>query len=306
MANNRVFLSWSGSRAKEIAQIWKSLIEESFDSVDAFVSSQDIDPGERGLSAIKEQLDGTSVGIPIITRDNVNAPWINFESGALSKQVPNAQVMVMPCLVDYADPSELTGPLLQFQAQLLNKDGVASILETIAKANLIDWHRKKPAFDARWSDFEKRFNVFRDSSPVPGKAHALRPEPDMLAEIVNNTRELRKMLSSAQRVLFADVPGGRSALEVAWDELYEVRQSFLDFIQQAQAQIFGEVVIDSDLNRSVIFWTWTDECRDLLQEFVLRHNIRAAYEVKSIRLIEPGGKPLRIKRSPGGWRKPQD
>ncbi|PVA20152.1 Uncharacterised protein [Mycobacteroides abscessus subsp. bolletii] len=192
VANNRVFLSWSGSRAKEIAQIWKALIEESFDSVDAFVPSRDIDPGERGLSAIKEQLDGTSVGIPIITRDNVNPPWINFESGALSKQVPNAPVMVMPCLVDYKDPSELIGPLLQFQSKLLDKDGVAAILETIAKANSIDWQRKKPAFEARWGEFEAQFDMLRDESPV-GDSETRRSEPDMLAEIVNNTREIRKM-----------------------------------------------------------------------------------------------------------------
>lgn len=194
MANNQVFISWSGDRAKAIALVWKSLIEELFDVVDAFVSDSDISPGERGLNAIKEQLDGTSVGIPIVTRDNVNAPWINFESGALSKQVPNALVMVMPCLVDYSDPSELTGPLTQFQSKLLTKRGVEAILETIARANSIDWQRKKPGFEARWPHYEAQFDTHR--APSREVEAARRSDADMLAEIVNNTREVRNLIEN--------------------------------------------------------------------------------------------------------------
>ncbi|BAX97064.1 hypothetical protein MSTE_01746 [Mycobacteroides stephanolepidis] len=190
-----MFISWSKDRSRQIALIWKSLIEDTFDAVDAFVSDRDISPGERGLTTIKEQLDGTSVGIPIVTRDNEKEPWINFESGALSKGVPNAPVRVMPCLVDFNNPSELTSPLTQFQAKLLNKEGVSAILATIAEANSIDWQRKQAGFEARWPEFEALFDAHRAPlEPVTEQGPVRRTDSDMLSEIVNNTRELRKAL----------------------------------------------------------------------------------------------------------------
>ncbi|OHU71374.1 hypothetical protein BKG86_17115 [Mycobacteroides chelonae] len=190
-----MFISWSKDRSRQIALIWKSLIEDTFDAVDAFVSDRDISPGDRGLTTIKEQLDGTSVGIPIVTRDNEKEPWINFESGALSKGVPNATVRVMPCLVDFNNPSELTSPLTQFQAKLLNKEGVSAILATIAEANSIDWQRKQAGFEARWPEFEALFEAHRAPlEPVTEHEPVQRTDSDMLSELVNNTRELRKAL----------------------------------------------------------------------------------------------------------------
>lgn len=192
---NRVFISWSGTRSQGVALVWKSLIEELFDTLDAFISSQDIDAGSRGLSIVKQELDDSSVGISVITQENHKAEWINFEAGALSKQIADSLVRVIPCLVDYEDPAELTGPLSQFQARVLDKNGVADTLQVIANVNDIPWTRKQATFDARWDHFETEFNKAKASAKSSKEVR--RNDRDMLIELVNTTREIHNNLAKA-------------------------------------------------------------------------------------------------------------
>lgn len=260
--SNQVFISWSGDRSREIGLVWKSLIEDTFDSVNAFVSHRDITPGERGLTVIKAQLDETSVGIPIVTRDNVDSQWINFESGALSKEVPDAPVRVMPCLVDYNDPSELTGPLTQFQAKLLNQDGVEAILSTIAQANSIEWQRKKAGFEARWPQFDEQFAKHREPSKDE-KNSGERTQKDMLAEIVNNTRELRKDLASKRYPsrMFDEIDAkNRDALSV----LILVATQIRDYHLTKHRDLRATATMDSDFRIWILVERWSLDSHSFL------------------------------------------
>jgi hypothetical protein len=56
-------------------------------SLEPYVSSEDIDKGTRWSSDIAKELDNSAYGILCVTQDNLAAPWINFEAGALSKSV---------------------------------------------------------------------------------------------------------------------------------------------------------------------------------------------------------------------------
>ena len=53
-----------------------------------------------------------------MTRENVNAPWVNFEARALSKMIDKSNVT--PFLFDLKR-SEVQGPLLQFQSAIYEK-----------------------------------------------------------------------------------------------------------------------------------------------------------------------------------------
>lgn len=72
-----------------------------------FVSDADIEAGARGLDDIKDELDGTRFAIVVVTRDNQNAPWLNFEAGAISKQLSGSINRVAPCLVDFDGSSQM-------------------------------------------------------------------------------------------------------------------------------------------------------------------------------------------------------
>lgn len=103
----KVFISWSGSGSPshQVALILREWLPSVVQAVKPFVSSEDIDKGARGLPAIEAELQDSSCGIICVTRANYERPWLNFEAGALSKQVDEATTRVMPLLIDITTPT---------------------------------------------------------------------------------------------------------------------------------------------------------------------------------------------------------
>ncbi|WMM74430.1 toll/interleukin-1 receptor domain-containing protein [Rhodococcus pyridinivorans] len=191
----KIFISWSGEVSKNVALIWRDLLDELFDRVTPWVSDADIEAGSRGLDEIKRELDGTSFGIIVVTQANQNAPWINFEAGALSKALPNAATRVIPSLVDFTSPAQITSPLKQFQATLLDEEGVGKTLKAIASAVEVDWETKKRSFLRMWPEYNQRFsdtivNSFSPHSVVP------RSTEDMLQEVLTLLRDMQRTRES--------------------------------------------------------------------------------------------------------------
>ena len=60
----------------------------------------DIDAGERWSNSVQKELEEPRFGILCLTQDNLTAPWILFEAGALAKTVQNTYVC--PYLIDVA------------------------------------------------------------------------------------------------------------------------------------------------------------------------------------------------------------
>jgi hypothetical protein len=61
-------------------------------AVKPWVSAHDIAKGERGYAEIAQSLEKCSFGILCVTAENQQKPWLNFEAGALSKQVDSSRV----------------------------------------------------------------------------------------------------------------------------------------------------------------------------------------------------------------------
>ena len=129
----KVFISWSGTLSKQVASVWYDLVKEIFDVVEPFMSEENIGAGVRGLEKIAIELSGSSFGIIVVTQENQSSQWLNYEAGALSKDLGVESVRVAPSLVDFSRKNDVTGPLGQFQASLLDEGGVRSILIEIAK-----------------------------------------------------------------------------------------------------------------------------------------------------------------------------
>lgn len=66
-----------------------------------------------------------------MTKDNLHAPWLTFEAGALSKKLEKSYVS--PFLFDIKR-SEINGPILQFQSTVHNQEDVLKLIKTINKA----------------------------------------------------------------------------------------------------------------------------------------------------------------------------
>lgn len=89
---NKIFISWSGKNSKKIAMELKEMLEHKiFSSTDleCFVSTVDIASGDDWWNKINKELKKCKQGILCVTKENIKAPWIFFEAGAMvARDVP--------------------------------------------------------------------------------------------------------------------------------------------------------------------------------------------------------------------------
>lgn len=155
----KIFLSWSGEKSKHLARCFKEWLPNVMQHVEPFMSEQDIALGTRGLETIKDELRDTTFGIIFVTDDNVTAPWINFEAGALSKMDNST---VIPILHETTLQTLASGPLNQFQTSKgLTKKDILSIIKTVNECSgehRIDSERLNIIFNKWWSELEEQIN----------------------------------------------------------------------------------------------------------------------------------------------------
>ncbi|WP_316827831.1 toll/interleukin-1 receptor domain-containing protein [Pedobacter miscanthi] len=126
----KVFISWSGETSKNIAEIFKKWLPSVIQVVKPYYSPDDIAKGTRWSSEIAKELDESKVGLICLTKDNLQSAWIMFEAGALSKNIDQSKVC--PILFG-VDPSDIQGPLVQFQAAKFTKEEVKKVVRMINK-----------------------------------------------------------------------------------------------------------------------------------------------------------------------------
>lgn len=105
----KVFISWSGNKSHKVALVFREWLPSVIQSLEPYVSSEDIDKGARWSTDIAKELEDSTVGILCVTKENLHAPWLSFEAGALSKTMDKAYVT--PFLFDIKR-SEVNGPVL--------------------------------------------------------------------------------------------------------------------------------------------------------------------------------------------------
>ncbi|WP_084264785.1 TIR domain-containing protein [Actinomadura macra] len=194
----KIFLSWSGERSKKMAEALKIWLPDVIQALNPWVSTHDIGKGSRGLAEIATELKGASFGIICVTPENQREEWINFEAGALSKEVDNA--LVVPLLLDL-NIAELKGPLAQFQATLgQSRDDFARLMKDINDTlgvNQISPERLQRSFEKSWQELNGKFERIKATSPALSQDKK-RSSDDVLAEILVLIRQQERRLTDIE------------------------------------------------------------------------------------------------------------
>lgn len=193
----------SGNVSHKVALAFKEWLPLVIQSVDPYVSSEDIQKGARWSADVEKALAESRFGIICLTEDNLTAPWINFEAGALSKAIENAQVNVCPFLFNIKQ-SSVEGPLSQFQSVRNEKEEIGRLVSTINAAAKVEHERVKPqileqSFNAFWPKLEKKFReIAEGSAPIPAPA---RKPDEILENILEIVRSQSRLSASRQDVI---------------------------------------------------------------------------------------------------------
>ena len=191
----KVFLSWSGNKSHKVALVLRDWFPSVIQSLNPYVSSEDIDKGTRWSTDIAKELEDSTFGILCVTRDNLTAPWLTFEAGALSKTMEKS--FVSPFLFDIKR-SEVDGPILQFQSTIFNKEDVFKLVKTLNKASGEDQLNDEmlnKAFKVWWPTLEEELNKISELKEEETKEKNNSSESsEILEEILDLSRLNQKLL----------------------------------------------------------------------------------------------------------------
>ncbi|MCX2183450.1 toll/interleukin-1 receptor domain-containing protein [Streptomyces sp. SKN60] len=244
----KLFLSWSGERSKKTAETLWSWLPDVLQYVDPWLSSLDISAGRRGVREITDELSETNFGIICVTPENQTSTWINFEAGALSKQVEGGYVV--PFLIGMKT-TDLISPLSQFQAVIgSSKDDVQKLLFDINDVSgglAIPRERLERAFQRSWPEFENSIRGVGEISSKDNISNKVqRSEADMTEEILLISRQLDHRMAEIERyALRSDGVPRRPSREIR-------RISEEKFIASSFAKIGWDAVRSSWEGESVV------------------------------------------------------
>lgn len=185
----KVFISWSGQTSKNIAEIFRQWIPSVIQVVKPYYSPDDITKGTRWGTEIAKELDESKIGIICLTKDNLQSPWIMFEAGALSKNIDKSKVC--PLLFG-VEPTDIQGPLVQFQAAKFDKEEMKKVVKMI-NAELGEMSLSTEVFENVFEMWWPRLNEKIDaelSKATKATGKDVRGERDILEEILSLTRNI--------------------------------------------------------------------------------------------------------------------
>ena len=199
----KIFVSWSGTRSLAAAMAMRDWLPIIFNDVSLFVSSEDIRKGKRWPAEVSKELESSNFGIVCLTRDNLDAPWLLFEAGALSKSVKEASVYTL--LFDGLRNSDIEGPLSHFQHTIFEKVDFFKMVQSINEAQnafKMDDGRLRKLFEKFWNELQESVSkvMLIDARPEKKRSteEMLRELLDLTTHIARNTPDLKERQSEAR------------------------------------------------------------------------------------------------------------
>lgn len=187
----KVFISWSGDRAKALALALREWIPHVAQVAEPFVSKEDIEVGEPWFDAIEAAMADAPAGIIVVTPENQTAQWLNYEAGGMARYMGKR---ACPLLLDMTDV-DLTGPLKNLHVAEATEEGVKKLVH-----DLFDRHVRPDLVDAAFARvWEELATAIAEAVLVEHVAVDTTRDPDeKLDEVVEMLREMRRQGPTAE------------------------------------------------------------------------------------------------------------
>ncbi len=194
----KIFITWSGAQSHNVATALKDWLPYIFPGMELFVSSESIRKGKRWRAEISKELDTSNFGIACLTPDNLTAPWLLFESGALSKSVKEASLYTL--LLARLRPADVDGPLSDFQHTTFEKEDFFKLVKSINEVNTpkVEEPRLRVMFDKFWGDLDDKVSSAIATVAKPPKSRSVE---EMLIEVLDVTRQIARNLPEPKGLL---------------------------------------------------------------------------------------------------------
>ena len=195
----KIFISWSGDLSHEVAKLLKDWLKCVLQATEPWLSSSDMQRGSIWFDDISDALKDCSTGIVCLTKGNLKAPWILFESGGLLKGLATNRVCTF--LVNL-EPKDVEPPLSQFNHTIAKKDNVFELVKTLN--NRLEQTKLEPetlekVFDMYWPQFENDLKKILSEVNEERGAPRKRSSDDILTEILYAVRRLDFRLNKIER-----------------------------------------------------------------------------------------------------------
>lgn len=244
----RIFVSWSGELSKNVAEVIKKWIPSILQSVEVFFSPDDIEKGQNWSKRIEEELNECNFGIVCLTPKNTNAPWINFEAGALAKTLDTR----LAALLININPSDIKGPIASFQATIIRERDFYKLCQSINNGlgeAKINEDILKRGFTAIWPILEKEINDLitkdeenSDSNQEENKDPEINNKTmELLETLLQELRESNRYISDPEKLL------PRSYIEIILKNglnSYVEEKSVAEYINDILSFIYGIIKYD--------------------------------------------------------------
>lgn len=197
----KVFISWSGELSKLVAKELSEWLPSIIQSVEVFYSPEDIQKGENWDSRLTKELEECKYGIVCLTKENVSAPWVHFEAGALSNSLDSHTSALMIDVVT----SDIQGPLSRFQATKFEKKDFYQLVCGINEAseNKISEKVLNNSFEAIWDKMQTNIQDIIEEHSKSNKdtnKEKNREANDILEELLQLLRKQDAVLNNPKNL----------------------------------------------------------------------------------------------------------
>ncbi len=193
MPRTPVFLCWAEQRAKQLALFLRDWLPNVVPQIAPWMSEEDIGKGSRAATNILETLDRAPIGIIIVTPENIGAPFLNFEAGALAKSAKTRQ-LACPYLLDITK-TQVVGPLTLLQLTDATEEDTRRLVNDINTATdePLETAQVNRFFNNEWKNLQAKIIELQKATTVKTQPQRRTPE-DMLDEVITRVRRVEAQL----------------------------------------------------------------------------------------------------------------